>query len=193
MMHPQDPSDFDALLKYLSPTFKRRAYKLRRWTSNAIGEDDLMQEARFGAWNAWGRHYDSGIPILQLISIMAMRGKGAMLDIMDKTNWTGKHRGNKLTFPNLVSLEEMETPVEPVSHEGPDHLLYAKQMVNLLVKSCRPYRAYDNTQRNKHHLDVLQLIAQGFAVTEISETLSLSRFRVERILSEIRRKAEYMP
>jgi RNA polymerase sigma factor (sigma-70 family) len=178
-------TEFHRLLQELDPRFRVIANSLMcRSHPVHLDADDLMQEARLGAYGVWQRRPEDGD---HLIALMYVRGKGSMLDHLRTHRWTP--RGCKEPIKSFVSYDQGFINVESslVERVTPDHVLYAKQKLAALVERA----AVANSKgARQSHIEVLQLIADGKSYAEAGKELGVSHFFIWTAMKRLWEYAE---
>ncbi|MBA3588315.1 sigma factor [Methylibium sp.] len=180
----RDPAEFTSLLAQLRPQFKRKAHRLLGLANRCVDIDDLMQVATIKAWEAWCKERESSAEGANVLAYMAIRGKGAMYDLLDSTNWAG--RGAKSV--NAESLGD-DGSHEEADHATPENYLHATQMAEQLMRKCRSYKPAQVAVRRPHHQTVLRLLVEGFNGREIAGHLGVSEVTVSLVIKDIRQFA----
>ena len=172
--------EFEGLVKKLSPTVRRIAYKLNgRYRS--FSHDDLYQEALLHLWN----NFNSGRLADKTDSYILQGCYFHLKNYIRKVN----------EKPNIISLDM------PVGQEEGDNVLEEILYLKFTAQEdCRNFlhvkflaEAIQNNGFNLREKRILLFLKEGLTTRDIGKRIGLSHVSIVKALKMIRKKArEYL-
>lgn len=156
----------------LVPQFLSRARQLARIAPEGVEVEDLVQEAEMAAYKTCMSVEET--PDRNFTALLAIRGKGAMLDFIRKQRWTP--RG--VAVVSHVSVEDdIHLEVEGSRAFEPSLEMEARQILARLERFVR---------RRPRHAALLALLVEGDSLATIGLALGFTESRACQMTAELR-------